>query len=211
MKNNYIESLNWRYATKLFDTDKKVSPENLEKLMEGIQLSASSYGLQPYQVFIIENTEIRDQLKAVAWNQSQITDASHLLVFASYTKITKEHIESYLQTISKTRSVAMEELSGFRAMLQNTILTLDSEAQALWAAKQTYIVLGNFLSAAASLEIDSCPMEGFNAEEFDTILGLKEKGLTTTVIAPIGYRSEKDKSQFVPKVRKSKKQLFHLV
>ncbi|UJH91135.1 NAD(P)H-dependent oxidoreductase [Antarcticibacterium sp. 1MA-6-2] len=209
--NNYIDALNWRYATKIFDKNKKVSPGDLEKLMAGIQLSASSYGLQPYEVFIIEDEEIREKLKSVAWNQTQITDASHLIVFASYTEISEKHIEAYLQTISKARNVSMEELAGFRTMLQNTILQQSKEAQAIWTAKQAYIALGNLLSAAANMKIDTCPMEGFNAEEFDNLLNLKEKGLKTTVIAPIGYRSVEDQTQFVPKVRKSKKQLFHLV
>lgn len=208
---NYIDALNWRYATKIFDSSKKVSPEDLEKLMAGIQLSASSYGLQPYEVFIVEDAEVREKLKSVAWNQSQITDASHLLVFASYTGISEKHVEAYMKIISETRNVPIEELSGFRTMLHNTVLKLSNEDQAIWTAKQAYIALGNLLSAAANLKIDTCPMEGFNAEEFDNILGLKAKGLTTTVIAPIGYRSENDKTQFVPKVRKSKKQLFHLV
>lgn len=207
----YIDALNWRYATKVFDNNKKVSPEDLEKLMAGIQLSASSYGLQPYEIFIIEDAEIREKLKSVAWNQSQITDASHLIVFASYTEISEKHIEAYLQTISTIRNVPIEELSGFRTMLHNTILKLNYEDQAIWTAKQAYIALGNLLSAAANMKIDTCPMEGFSAEEFDNLLGLKSKGLTTAVIAPIGYRSENDKTQFVPKVRKSKKQLFHLV
>lgn len=207
----YLDALNWRYATKIFNSSKKVSAEDLEKLMAGIQLSASSYGLQPYEVFIIEDTQVREKLKSVAWNQSQITDASHLIVFASYTEISEEHVEAYLKIISETRNVPIEDLSGFRTMLHNTILKLNSKDQAIWTAKQAYIALGNLLSAAANMKIDTCPMEGFNAEEFDKLLGLKSKGLTTTVIAPIGYRSEQDKTQFAPKVRKSKKQLFHLV
>ena len=206
-----IDNLKWRYATKLFDSREKVSPEKLETLLAGIQLSASSYGLQPYEVLVIEDQEIREKLKSAAWNQVQITDASHLIVFASYTHLNEQHVESYLNNISRTRALPIENLEGFRSMLENTVLKLSSEKQAIWAAKQAYIALGNFLSAAASLMIDTCPMEGFDAQSFDEILGLKEKGLTAAVIAPIGYRSKNDKMQHVPKVRKSKKQLFQFI
>lgn len=209
--NTYIENLNWRYATKIFDNSKKVSSEDLEKLMDSIQLSASSYGLQPYEVLVIENPEIREKLKPAAWNQSQITDASHLVVFASYTSIGENYINSYLENISTTRKVEMEDLNGFLEMLKNTVLKLTPEEQVLWSSKQSYLALGNLLSAAASYKIDTCPMEGFDAAKFDEILGLKEKGLTATVIAPIGYRSENDKTQHVAKVRKSNNQLFHLI
>lgn len=209
--NTYLENLNWRYATKMFDPSKKVSPQDLEKLLSSIQLTASSYGLQPYEVLVIENEAIREQLKPAAWNQTQITDASHLLVFASFTSLSEEYVQSYLQNISTTREVPLKNLNGFLEMLQNTVLQQASEDQATWAANQTYIAMGNLLSAAASYKIDTCPMEGFDAAKFDEILGLKEKGLTTTVIAPIGYRSELDNTQHAIKVRKSKKQLFHLL
>lgn len=209
--NNYIESLNWRYATKEFDTTRKVSTEDLDRILESIQLSASSYGLQPYEILVIEDPEVREKLKSAAWNQNQLTEASHVLVFASYTCINEKYISSYLSNISATRKVPKEDLYGFLKMLQNTVLKLSNKEQTAWAAKQAYLAMGNFLSAAANFRIDSCPMEGFEADKFDEILGLKEKGLTTTVIAPIGYRSENDKTQHVPKVRKSKKQLFHLI
>lgn len=207
----YIDHLNWRYATKIFDTSRKVASEDLEKLMKSIQLSASSYGLQPYEVIVIDNSELREKLKPAAWNQSQITDASHLIVFASYTSIGVKHINSYLENISSTRKVEMEDLNGFLEMLQNTVLNLSATEQALWSSKQAYLALGNLLSAAASYQIDTCPMEGFDASKFDEILGLKEKGLTATVIAPIGYRSERDQTQHAVKVRKKTEQLFHLI
>ncbi len=208
---NYLENLNWRYATKSFDPTKKVSSKDLEKLLESIQLSASSYGLQPYEILVIENIELREKLKAAAYNQTQITDASHLLVFASYTSLNERYVDTYLQNISQTRNVPKEKLSGFLEMLQNTVLKLTPEEQTKWAEKQSYLALGNLLSAAASFRIDTCPMEGFDSLKFDEILGLGDKGITATVIAPIGYRSEKDQTQFAPKVRKSKKQLFHFI
>lgn len=209
--NEYLNDLNWRYATKIFDPSKKISTDDLENLLRSIQLSASSYGLQPYEVLIVENNEIREKLKPAAWNQSQITEASHLIVFASYLSIDEKYINNYLLNISNTRKIEMDNLDGFLQMLKNTVLKLTPEEQATWASKQAYLAMGNFLSAAANLKIDSCPMEGFDATKFDDILNLKEKGLTTTVIAPIGYRSEKDKTQHAVKVRKSKEELFHLI
>ncbi len=206
---NYIETLNWRYATKKFDTSKKVSEEEIEKLLEAIQLSASSYGLQPYEIFVIKNAEIRNKLQSAAFDQPQITDSSHLLVFANLAEIDKSYVNDYLDNIAETRSTKRTELAGFEQMLDNTVLKFSPEEKNQWAANQTYIALGNLLSAAANFKIDACPMEGFNADEFDKILGLKEKGLTTAVVATIGYRSEEDQLQHAVKVRKSKEELFN--
>lgn len=210
-KKDFLENLNWRYATKKFNPNKKVSSDDMNALLEGIQLSASSYGLQPYEVFVIEDTELREKLREVSWNQPQITDASHLLVFANMTSIDENYINAYLKNISKTRNLELENLKGLEDMLKNTVLNLNAEEQAVWTANQAYIALGNFLAAAANLKIDSCPMEGFIAEKYDEILGLKEKGLTTAVIATMGYRSEEDSMQHAAKVRKHKEELFHLI
>ncbi|CAM4043275.1 NAD(P)H-dependent oxidoreductase [Gillisia limnaea] len=206
---NYIETLNWRYATKIFDTSKKVSEEDLEELLEAIQLSASSYGLQPYEIFVIKNAELRNKLQSAAFDQPQITDASHLLVFANLAEIDKSYVDGYLDNIAKTRTTKRKDLAGLEEMLDNTVLKFSPEEKNQWAANQTYIALGNLLSAAANFKIDACPMEGFEADKFDEILGLKEKGLTTAVVATIGYRSEEDQLQHAVKVRKSKEELFN--
>lgn len=208
---NYIEDLNWRYATKKFDTTRKVSEENLEKLLEAIRLSASSYGLQPYQILVIKNGEIRKKLQAASFHQSQITDASHLLVFANLAEVDKAYVDNYLDSIAEIRTTKRKELAGFEEMLDNTVLKFSPMEKNKWAVNQTYIALGNLLSAAANFKIDSCPMEGFEADKFDQILGLKEKGLTTAVVAAIGYRSQEDKFQHDVKVRKSKEELFKIV
>lgn len=208
---NYIEDLNWRYATKQFDASKNLEKGDVESLLESIQLTASSYGLQPYEVFVIKDPEIKAKLKPAAFNQSQITDASHLFIFASLKSIDKSYIEIYLKNISEIRGIELEKLSGLEAMLENSILGLTPTEQLTWAQNQTYIALGNFLSAAANLKIDTCPMEGFSTEEFDDILKLSEKNLTTSVIAAVGYRSEQDATQHAPKVRKNKEELFHLI
>ncbi|RNL85653.1 NAD(P)H-dependent oxidoreductase [Sinomicrobium pectinilyticum] len=203
-----IESLNWRYATKKFDPSAKVSAEDLNTLKEAIRLSASSYGMQPYEVFVIEDPEIRRQLKEASWGQPQITDASHLIVFASKTDVTAKDTEAYMNNISKTRNIPVESLSGFSNMINNSVISLPQEVKSTWAAKQAYIALGNLLASAAQLQIDACPMEGFDAEGYNKILGLKEKGLNAAVIATIGYRSSEDEMQHLPKVRKPSEELF---
>lgn len=204
----YLENLNWRYATKRYDDSKKIENDNLEKLKEAIRLSASSYGLQPYEVYIIEDEEIRKKLRKESWDQPQITEASQLLVFASYTEVTQQHLDDFISNTAKTRRVSEEDLKAYKETIQNTTLQLPKDQQKIWAAKQAYIALGNLLSAAAELRIDASPMEGFNPEAYNKILKLNEKGLTTAVIAAVGYRSPEDDYQHLTKVRKSKQELF---
>ncbi len=206
---DYIENLYWRYATKQFDPNQKLSDEDLEMLMESLRLSASSYGLQPYEILIVEDEDLKKQLRKAAWNQSQLTDASHIFIFANYRKIDESHLNSYLKNIASTRDLELKDLNGLKDMIKNTVLSNPEDQQRIWGSKQTYIALGNLLSAAAEFKIDACPMEGFDNEQFDKILGLKEKNLTTSVIAALGYRSEEDQTQHFEKVRKSKSELFH--
>ncbi|QLG44256.1 NAD(P)H-dependent oxidoreductase [Costertonia aggregata] len=206
--NNYIKSLEWRYATKKFDTSKKVSDEDLNILLKSIQLSASSYGLQPYEVFIVTDREIRKKLQPVSWGQAQIIDASHVLVFANKTQINADWIDGYLENISKTRDITLESLSPYGDFMKSKVLALSPVEQAIWTSKQTYIALSNLLSAAADLKIDTCPMEGFEADAYNEILGLSQKGLNAALVAPIGYRALEDDTQHYPKVRQSKEKLF---
>ncbi|MEL4308133.1 NAD(P)H-dependent oxidoreductase [Joostella sp. CR20] len=204
----YNSNLAWRYATKKFDATKKVSDKDLETLKEAIQLSASSYGLQPYKVLIITDQLTKEKLRPVAWNQSQITDASHLIVFATINNFGEENIKEYIENIGTTRGIPTENLQGYFDMMNANITPLPDAIKSAWTAKQTYIALGNLLSAAADLKIDTCPMEGFEADKFTEILGLDKLGLTPTVIAPIGYRAEDDETQHYKKVRKSSEDLF---
>ncbi|GLB50920.1 NAD(P)H-dependent oxidoreductase [Neptunitalea lumnitzerae] len=204
----YIESLEWRYATKQFDSSKKISTDNLNILKEAVRLTASSYGMQPYEVFDVQNEEVREQLRAVGYNQPQITEASHLFVFAAKTDVTSADVDTYMKLVSETRNVPLENLEGFSGMINGAVVALPQEVKATWSAKQAYIALGNLLSAAATLKIDVCPMEGFDANGFDDVLGLKEKGLHTAVIATLGYRSEEDVTKDAAKVRKSTEDLF---
>lgn len=207
----YLDNLNWRYATKRFDSQKKLSSEEVAHLLESIQLSASSYGLQPYEVFVISDQAVKEKLKPAAFNQPQITEASHIFVFAGLKSIDENYLKDFLENISKTRKIDLAELQGLKNMLHNSILALPQPEQQLWAKNQAYIALGNFLSAAASLKVDTCPMEGFVTEEIDKILGLPEKNLSTAVMATAGYRSAGDAAQHAAKVRKNKEELFHLI
>lgn len=204
----FIESQNWRYATKKFDTNKKISEADLETLKEAIRLSSSSYGLQPYKVLIVENPELRAKIQPAAWGQSQIVDASHLFVFANMLNVGEKEIDTYVNNIAETRGIPVENIAGYGDFMKSKIASLPEDAKNTWTAKQTYLALGNLLNAAAELKIDATPMEGFEPEKVNEILGLSELGLNATLIATVGYRHEEDINQHVKKVRKSKEELF---
>jgi nitroreductase len=204
----FIENQNWRYATKKFDTSKKVSEEDLNILKEAIKLSASSYGLQPYTIIIIEDIELRKKIQPAAWGQSQIVDASHLIVFANSVDFNDKHVDDYIENIAETRNIPIESIKGYGDFMKSKITSLPEEQKNNWTAKQTYLALGNLLNAAAELKIDATPMEGFDPVSINEILDLDSKGLNTALIATIGYRHTDDGTQFLPKVRKSNHELF---
>lgn len=206
--NDYIENLNWRYATKKFNSEHHISDADIEKLLEAIRLSASSYGLQPYHVFVITDGELRQKLKPSSWGQGQITDASHLIVFANQTDFDAQLIDGYINNVSETRNIPEDGLKGYGDFMKSKLLELPKDIKAEWAAKQTYLAVGNLLSAAASLKIDTCPMEGFEPKAYNEALGLTEKGLNAAVVVALGYRSEEDETQYYKKVRQSKEELF---
>lgn len=203
-----LESLNWRYATKKYNPERKVSDQDLETLKEAIKLSVSSMGLQPYKVIFVENPELREQLKAAAFNQSAITDASHLIVFANEVNVGDPHIDAYLQNIAQTREISVGDLQGFSNSMKGFVGSLSPEANADWSRRQAYIALSTLINTAAMLKIDATPMEGFNAEKFNKILKINELGLNTAVIATIGYRHKDDATQHLKKVRKPNSELF---
>lgn len=205
---NILENRTWRYATKKFDSTKKVSDEDLKLLLEATRLSASSYGLQPYHVFVITDAEIREKLRPVSWGQSQITDASHLIVFANVTDFGEELMDGYLENVSATRNIPAEGLKGYGDFMKSKLLDLPTETKTIWSSKQAYIAFSNLMQAAAELKIDTCPMEGFEAEEYNKILDLEEKNLNASVVLAIGYRSEEDETQHYAKVRRSAEELF---
>jgi nitroreductase len=205
---NFNENANWRYATKKFDATKKIKAEDLEFLKESIQLSASSYGLQPYKVLIIENPEIRAKLQPASWGQTQIVDAAYVIVFANELNVGNDQIDSYVKNIAETRGITIDNVKPYGDFMKSAILNLPEDVKNIWTSKQTYLALGNLLNAAAELKIDVTPMEGFVPEQYNEILGLTEKGLNAALVATIGYRAEDDANQFNKKVRKSKEDLF---
>ncbi len=206
--NSVIEHRTWRYATKKFDATKKVSDEDLETLLEATRLSASSYGLQPYHVFVVKDQQVKEQLKPASWGQSQITDASHIIVFANATDFGEELVDDFLENVSETRKIPVENLKGYSDFMKSKLLELPLETKSDWTTRQTYIAFSNMMQAAAELKIDTCPMEGFEADKYNEILGLDKKNLNAAVVLAVGYRSQEDNTQHLPKVRKSKEELF---
>lgn len=204
----FLENQNWRYATKKFDASKKITAADLAFLKESIRLSSSSYGLQPYKVFIVENPELRAKLVAASYGQAQVADASHLLVFANELNFGAAGIDQFATTICKTRELPLEAIQGYVDYMKGNITSLPEEVRNIWTAKQTYLALGNLLNAAAELRIDVTPMEGFVPAQVNEILGLDKLGLNASLLAPIGYRHIEDATQNYKKVRKSNDELF---
>lgn len=205
-----IDNLKWRYSTKKF-SNKKISEELIDLIIEATNLSASSAGLQPFRLLSIENEELKKKLGEGSFN-SQISESSHLLVFAAFTEITLNHIEEYIDHIAEVRGIETENLAEFKSALIDNILPRGSHENHVWASKQAYIALGTALIAAAELKIDATPMEGFDAEKFDSLLNLKEKGLKTVVIMALGYRdTEKDVFAGFTKVRLDKEKLVSYI
>lgn len=206
--NSTLESLTWRYATKQFDPEKKISSDQMGLLTEALRLTPSSFGLQPWKFFIVENADIRSQLRKASWDQPQITDASHVIVLTRRTDIDTAFVDAYIEEMAKTRNSSIEDLKEYSEMIKGSIARRDESELGNWAAKQVYIALGNLLTVAAIEKIDACPMEGFDPAQYDAILGLTEKNLTTVVVAPVGYRSDNDKYAHSPKVRFSKEDII---
>lgn len=205
---NLIEQLNWRYATKKYN-GQSVSPEKLNNILEAIRLSASSIGLQPYTVLVIENEELRKQILPIAFSQPQIVEASHLLIFAAWDNVTAERAEEYLGNITETRNVNRDTLGTLETYVYNLVNNNTAEQNHNWAARQAYIALGTALVAAAEQQVDATPMEGFNPAALDELLNLKSKNLKSVALLPIGYRdAENDWNANLPKVRREKEKLF---
>ena len=195
-----VRQLNWRYATKRFDPDRNIAAPDWRTLEQALVLSPSSYGLQPWKFFVIRDPAVRARLGPAAWNQSQITDASHLVAFAVRRDFGAQDVDRYIARIAEVRKLPAESLAAYREMMLQSVSRPREEVQA-WASRQIYIALGTFLSAAAMLGIDACPMEGFDAQQFDQILGLGEQGYHALVLATAGYRASDDAYAKLPKVR----------
>lgn len=207
---NIVNDLEWRYACKKFDPNKTISKTDFEIITDALVLTASSYGLQPWEFVVVENKDKRSDLIAASYNQNQVADASHLIVLCMKKEINEELVMDYLNDISDTRSIPLEELEGLKKMLLTLTLKEDDFKRA-WAKNQVYIALGNLLNVCATLRVDACPMEGVSPKKYDEILGLSKMGLKAVVVCPVGYRSKDDEYSELNKVRFSKDKIVKII
>jgi nitroreductase len=202
VENNVLHQLQWRYATKKFDPTRKIPADLWHVLEQSMVLAPSSFGLQPWKFFVIENPQLRQELLPLAWNQTQVVDASHLVVFAIKQDINAADVDRHIDRMSAVQGTPAENLAGLSKMVKGFMETppypLDLNE---WSKRQLYIALGQFMTAAAMLGIDTCPLEGFVPSKYDEILGLPALGYTATVLCAAGYRADDDKSASRPKVR----------
>jgi nitroreductase len=206
-----ITKLNWRYATKKFDPERLVPQSQIDILKEAIRLTPTSYGLQLGTVLIVEDKEIRAELVGASWGQEQTRDASHLFIFCSPTGPVDRQIDEYVRLKAQATNKEESAMNGYSSFVKGKLNELSDSDRMHWIAKQNYIALGNLLTACAELHIDACPMEGFEADQYDTILSLADKGLKADCAVTIGYRHADDAAQQVPKVRRSAEQIFSVI
>lgn len=198
---NYKTALNWRYATKMYDPSKKLTDEQFSGVVEAIRLAATSFGLYPFKVVNVVDMEKRKLLQEKAFGQSQFVDASHILVFVVPNKLDQAWVDMYFEKVKSVRGMTEEQVAAYKQMVSGFVASKSAEDLKVWSAKQAYIGLGFGLNAAAVMGIDSTPMEGFDANGVDEVLGLKEMGMSSVVCLALGFRSENDQSAHYKKVR----------
>ncbi|MDP4625701.1 MAG: NAD(P)H-dependent oxidoreductase [Akkermansiaceae bacterium] len=196
-----LSALNFRYATKAFDSSRKISTEDWAALESSLALTPSSFGLQPWKFLVIDSTELREKLKAASWGQGQVTDASHLVVLTARTDLTQEHIDTWVARLSEVQGTPVENLAGLSGMISSFSSAMDTPTKQAWNTRQVYIALGQLMTSAAFMGIDTCPLEGISPADYDEILGLKDSGYATAVACALGYRSADDKYATAPKAR----------
>ena len=197
-----LSALSWRYATKVFDATRPIAAADWAVLQESLILTPTSFGLQPYRFLVITDPELKARLRAVSWGQSQITDCSHLVVFAARQALAEADVDHYVERIAQVRGLDPATLAGYRTMMVNTLVQGPRAASVPeWAARQCYIALGQFMASAALLGLDTCPVEGIEPPKYDQILGLEGGPFRTVVVCPAGYRSPEDKYAQLAKVR----------
>jgi nitroreductase len=202
MAESILDALNWRYATKVFDPSRKIPSEQWAILEKSLVLTPSSFGLQPWKFLIVQDQALREQLVPHSWGQRQVADCSHLVVMAVKRQMSTADVDAFVQRTVDVRGGSVEALKGFRDMMEGFRAKAETEGWlGQWAKLQSYIALGQLMTAAAVMGIDSCPMEGFVPAKYDEVLGLEAQGLTTAVLCPLGYRAEGDKYASLPKVR----------
>ena len=197
-----IDNLKWRYAVKKFDNNKILPKEKVEILKEAFNLTATSYGLQPYKLVVLSNKKVQQQLVEHSWNQQQVGQASHVFIIAIQKEITTHHVEEYFKLVKNVRNTPDHIIEPFKKMLTNDIANRTKEELYHWMKNQAYIALGNLMTVAANERIDTCPMEGFIPEKYDELLGLDKLNLRSVLVLPIGIRAEDCFMQDLEKVRK---------
>jgi nitroreductase len=197
-----LERLNWRYAVKRFDAQKKISAADWQGLEEALILSPSSFGLQPWKFVVVANPDVRKKLLPLSWNQTQTVDASHFVVFAIKRDLGVADIERFIQRTATVRGIPAETIDGYKKMMIGDLVHGPrSKIINEWATRQVYIALGNFMTSAAMIGVDTCPMEGIDPPKYDEVLGLPAKGFQTVVACAAGYRADDDKYAKAAKVR----------
>jgi len=206
-----IQALNWRYATKKFDPEKKLSEDQVEGLLETLRLTASSMGLQPYRFIHVKDDKVRKELRAHSYDQPQITDASELIVFAAKNKFTQADIEEIVKREGRLRGYEDEAIEKRIASVTRYVDRKDEDEFLAWTSRQLYISIGNLLSAAALMWVDACPMEGIKGKEYDRILGLEPLNLRSFAVVTLGFRSESDGYASKTKVRLPRERIIKTI
>jgi nitroreductase len=197
-----LQQLKWRYATKKFDPTKKISAVDWAMLEEALILTPSSYGLQPWKFVVVTDPALKTRLRPASWNQAQVEDCSHLVVFTAKQDIAETDVDRFIARTAEVRGVSLESLAGFRSYMVGDLVKGPRHAVIPeWSARQTYIAMGNLLTSAALMGIDACPFEGLEPAKYDLILGLEGTGYATVAACPLGYRADDDKYASTPKVR----------
>ncbi|WP_405607264.1 NAD(P)H-dependent oxidoreductase [Polaribacter sp. Asnod1-A03] len=204
---NIIESLKWRYAVKKFDSEKQLSEIQINTLKEAFNLTATSYGLQPIKLAVIHNKEIQKELVSYSFNQSQVADASHVLVICVPNNYTTAEVENYFTLVKKLRNTSDDIIFPYKEFLTTDIGGKTPEELFLWNKNQAYIALGNLMTVCAVEKIDACPMEGFIPDKYDEVLNLKEQNLKSVLVLPVGFRAEDCYMKDLAKVRKDTQEI----
>jgi nitroreductase len=200
--------LQWRYAVKKFDASRKISPTCWESLETALQLTPSSYGLQPWKFFVVESAEVKEKLRTAAYNQSQVTDCSHFVVFTHTPEVLEADVDKFLNAMSETRSIPPASLDGYRRVILGDVHGHRKAFLSEWTRHQSYIALGNFMTSCALVGVDTCPMEGISPAKFDEILDLNPTRYRTVVACAAGYRSPDDATATQPKIRYPKSDII---
>lgn len=202
-----MAALRWRYATKSFAADKKIPQDVFDALLDALVLAPSSFGMQPWKFIVVQDPALRAELQPASWNQPQVTEASHFIVFVAREAIAAAQVDAWIAHIAKVRRVAEASLADYRGRMAGFLAAMDDTQKFAWASRQAYIALGQVMTCAALLGVDTCPMEGISPPTYDTVLGMAGSGYRTVVACALGYRSAGDKYASVPKSRFEREQV----